>query len=72
MTGDRENISSMEENETSHKVELGDNNSYAFKGMGKASIKIESSNNVHLNNVFICSWFEKEFSIYLFLERKRR
>jgi hypothetical protein len=27
MTGDRENLSSMKEKETSHKVELGDNNS---------------------------------------------
>jgi hypothetical protein len=35
MTGDRENISSMKEKETSHKVELGDNNSYAVKGMEK-------------------------------------
>jgi hypothetical protein len=51
MTGDHENNSSMKEKETSHKVELGDNNSYEIKGMGKNSIKMESSNNVHINNV---------------------
>ena len=51
MIGDHENISSIKKKETSHKVELGDNNSYAIKGLGKASIKMKSGNNVHLNNV---------------------
>jgi hypothetical protein len=41
MTGERVNLSSMMEKRTSHRVELGDNNSYAVKGIGQASIKIE-------------------------------
>jgi hypothetical protein len=31
MKGDRNNFSNMKENKTPHKVDLGDNNSYAFK-----------------------------------------
>jgi hypothetical protein len=41
----------MNEKQISHRVELGDKNSYAVKGIGKASIKLESGNNVHLSNV---------------------
>jgi hypothetical protein len=59
MTSDRENLSSMMEKETSHKVELGDNNSYAVKGLGKASIKMELGNNVHLNNVLYVHGLKK-------------
>ena len=53
MASDCEKLSSMKEKETSHKVELGDNNSYEIKGMGKTSIKMESGNNVHINNVYM-------------------
>jgi hypothetical protein len=41
MTSDHINLSSMNENKTSHKVELGDKNSYAVKGIGQASIELE-------------------------------
>jgi hypothetical protein len=34
MTGDHKNLSSMKEKDTPHKVDLGDNNSYAIKGIG--------------------------------------
>jgi hypothetical protein len=40
-------------------VEIGDNNSYAVKGLGKASIKMESGNNVHLNNVLYVPGLKK-------------
>jgi hypothetical protein len=72
MTGDRENLSSMKEKETCHKVELGDNNSYAVKGMGKASIKMELGNNVHLNNVsYVPSLKKKNLVFISCLEDKR-
>jgi uncharacterized protein YbcI len=51
MTGDHVNITSIREKRISQKVELGDNNSYAVKGIGKESIELESSNNIHINNV---------------------
>jgi hypothetical protein len=50
-TGDRKKLSSMNKKEISHRMELGDKNSYAVKGIEKASIELESSNNVHLSNV---------------------
>jgi hypothetical protein len=51
MTGDRKNFSSMKENETPHKVELGDKNSYAVKGIRKVTIKMELGNSIHLSNI---------------------
>jgi hypothetical protein len=70
MTGDHENISSMKEKETSHKAELGDKNSYAVKGIGKASIKMESGNNVHLRNVLYVPGLKKNLVSISFLEEK--
>jgi hypothetical protein len=70
MIGDHENISSMKENETSHKVELGDNNSYAVKGTRKDSIKMESGNNVHLSNVSYVLGLKKNLVSISFLEYK--
>jgi hypothetical protein len=70
MTGDRVNLSSMKEKETSHKVELGDKNSYAVKGIGKASIKMESGNNVHLSNVLYVPGLKKNLVYISFLEDK--
>ena len=51
ITCDHVNLSSMREKMISHRVELGDNNSYGVKGIGKASIELESGNNIHLCNV---------------------
>jgi len=47
MTRDHGNITNMMEKRLSQRVELGDNHGYAVKGVGKASIELESSNNVH-------------------------
>jgi hypothetical protein len=70
MTGDCENLSSMKEKETSHKVELGDKNSYAVKGIGKASIKMESCNNVHVSNVLYVPGLKKNLVSISCLEDK--
>jgi hypothetical protein len=51
MTGDEVRLSSVNKNKTSYKVELGDKNTYPVKGISQASIKLKSSNNVHLSNV---------------------
>jgi hypothetical protein len=70
MTGDRENISRIKEKEISHKVELGDNNSYAVKRLGKSSIKMESGNNVHLNNFLYVPGLKNNLVSISFLEKK--
>lgn len=54
----------------SQKVELGDNNSYVIKGIGNTSIKLESSDNVHLNNILYVSSLKNNLVCILFLEDK--
>ena len=51
MTEDRDNITSLMEKKLSQKVDIGDNNTYAVKGIGKNSIELEPSENIHLNNI---------------------
>jgi hypothetical protein len=68
MTGDHFKLSSMKEKKTSHKVELGDKNNYPIKGVGQASIKLESGNNVHLSNVLYVPSLEKNLVSISFLE----
>jgi hypothetical protein len=51
MTGNRVRLSNLNEKKRSHKVVLGDKNNSPVKGIGQASIKLESGNNVHLSNV---------------------
>jgi hypothetical protein len=70
MTGERVNLSSMMEKRTSHRVELGDNNSYAVKGIGKASIELKSGKNVHLNNVLYVPSLKKNLVSISCLEDK--
>ena len=51
MIGNQVKLSNLNEKKTSHKVELGDKNTYPVKGIGQASIKLESGNNFYLSNV---------------------
>jgi hypothetical protein len=51
-------------------VELRDNNSYAAKGLRKASIKMKSGNNVHLNNVLYVPGLKKNLVSISCLEDK--
>jgi len=60
MTIVHDNLTSLMENKLSQKVEPGDNNNYAVKGIGKTSIELEPGENVHLSN--ICTRFEEEFN----------
>ena len=70
MIGDRKNFSSMKENETPHKVELGDKNSYAVKGIGQGTIKMESGNSIHLSNVLYVPGLKKNLVSISCLEEK--
>jgi hypothetical protein len=51
MTGYQERLSNLNENKTSYKVKLGYKNIYPVEGIGQASIKLKTGNNVHLRNV---------------------
>jgi hypothetical protein len=59
MTGDQARLSNLNERKTSYKVELGDKSTYPVKGFGQASVKLESSNHVHLSNVLYVPGLEK-------------
>jgi hypothetical protein len=65
MTGDQVRLSSVNEKNTSYKVELGDKSTYPVEGIGQASIKLILGNNVHLINVLSVPGLEKNLvSIY--------
>jgi hypothetical protein len=70
MRGDQVILSSLNEMKTSYKVELGDKNTYLVKGIGQASIKLKSCNNVHLSNVLYVHGLEKNLVSISFLEDK--
>jgi hypothetical protein len=70
MTGDRRNLSSMKEKETPHKLELGDKNSYAVKGTGQATIKMELGNSIHLSNALYVPGLKKNLVSISCLEKK--
>jgi hypothetical protein len=59
MTGDQDRLSNLNEKKTSYKVELGDKNTYLLEGIGQASVKLKTSNNVHLRNVLYVHGLEK-------------
>jgi hypothetical protein len=70
MTGNQVRLSNMNENKTSDKLELGDKNAYIVKGIGQASIKLESGNNFHLSNVLYVPSLEKNLVPISCLEEK--
>jgi hypothetical protein len=70
MTGDQARLSNLNENKTSYKVELGDKSTYPVEGFGQASVKLKTSNNVHLSNVLYVPGLEKNLVSISFLEDK--
>jgi hypothetical protein len=70
MTGDQVKLSNLNENMTSYKVELGDKNTYPIEGIGQASIKLKTCNNVHLSNALYVPSLEKNLVSISFLEDK--
>jgi hypothetical protein len=67
MTGDQVRLSSLNEKRTSYKVELGDKNTYLVEGIGQASVKLKSGNNVHLRNILYIPSLEKNLVSISFL-----
>jgi transposase InsO family protein len=70
MKGDQARLSDLNERKTSYKVELGDKSTYPVEGFGQASIKLESSNHVHLRNVLYVPGLEKNLVSISCLEDK--
>jgi hypothetical protein len=70
MTGDQARLSNLNERKTSYKVELGDKSTYPVEGFGKASVKLESGNHVHLSNVLYVPGLEKNLVSISCLEDK--
>ncbi|MCY6524797.1 hypothetical protein, partial [Actinobacillus pleuropneumoniae] len=65
MTGECGHLNTLSKGSSSHKDKLGDKNSDSFKGIRSTSIELESSGNIHLNNIR----FEKEFAFYFLFRR---
>lgn len=70
MAEDHRNIYIMMEKRLYQRVDLRDNHSYVVKGVGKASIGMESGNNVHLINVLYVPVFKKSLVSISCLEYK--
>jgi hypothetical protein len=70
MTGNQDKLSSLNEKNTSYKVELGDKNTYPVEGIGQASVKLKIGNNVHLSNVLYVHGLEKNIVSISCLEEK--
>jgi hypothetical protein len=70
MKGDQDSLSNLNEKNTSYKTELGDKNTYPIEGIGQASIKLKTSNNVHLSNVLYVPGLENNVVSISFLEEK--
>jgi hypothetical protein len=63
-------LSNLNEKKTSYKVQLGDKNTYPVEGIGQASVKLKTSNNVHLSNVLYVPGLEKNLVSISCLEYK--
>jgi hypothetical protein len=70
MTRDQARLSNLNEKKTTYKVELGDKNTYPVEGIGQASVKLKTGNNVHLSNVLYVPGLEKNLVSISFLEYK--
>jgi hypothetical protein len=70
MTRDQTRLSNLNEKKTSYKVELGDKTTYPMEGFGQATIKMKTSNYVHLSNVLYVPGLEKNLVSISCLEDK--
>jgi hypothetical protein len=70
MMGDQARLSNLNEKKTSYKVEIGDKTTYPVEGFGQASIKMKTSNYVHLRNVLYVPGLEKNLVPISCLEEK--
>jgi hypothetical protein len=70
ITRDQVRLFNLNEKRTSYKVELGDKNTYPVEGIGQASVKLRTCDNVHLSNVLYAPGLEKNIVSIYFLEDK--
>jgi hypothetical protein len=70
MTGDQAKLSNLNEKKALYKVDLGDKTTYPVEGFGHASIKMKTSNYVHLSNVLYVPSLENNLVLIYFLEDK--
>jgi hypothetical protein len=62
---DQAKLSNLNEKKTAYKVELGNKNTYPVEGIGQASVKLKTCNNVHLSNVLYVPGLERILYPYL-------
>ena len=59
MTGFKDSISNVQRKRFHTKVELGDNGTYAIKGIGSTSLKLDSSWSLHLEEILYVPGLKK-------------
>jgi len=59
MTGGSGKIHTLLKEQSSHAMELGDNNSDVVKGLGSTSLKLENGAKLHLDNIFYVPGLKK-------------
>lgn len=70
MTKESKKLQTLSKEPSSHAVELGDNKSYAVRGMGSTSLKLENGSRLHLNNILYVPGLKKNFLSISCLEDK--
>jgi len=70
MRGERIQLQTLSKEPYYHAVELGDNKSYAVRGLGSTSLKLENGTKLHLNNILYIPGLKKNLLSIYFLEDK--
>ena len=65
MTRESKQIQALSKDPSSHAVELGDNKSYAVRGLGSTSLKLENGSKLHLNNILYVPGLKKICFLFL-------
>ena len=69
-TGECKQLHTLSKEPSSHPVELRGNKSYAVRGLGSTSLKLESGSKLHLNNILYVPGLKKNFLSISCLEDK--
>ena len=70
MTGFKESLSCLEQKESPHKVNLGDDSQYPIKGIGEASYKLDSGNPMKMKDVLYVPGLKKNILSISALDKK--
>ena len=71
MTGESKQLHTLSKEPSSHAVELGDNKSYAIRGLGSTSLKLDNGSKQHLNNILYVPGLKKNLLSISCLKDKR-